>query len=76
MASAARTTEFLINNEWHFNSVENVEIDTYSNLIRRRGNIDMPHLKLVFSGGVMTEINIIHHLGDEAIVRTTTVWER
>lgn len=76
MASAIRTTEFLINGEWQFHNRESVDIDTYANLIRRRGNIDMPHLKLSFSSGVMTEINIVRHLGDEAIVRTTTVWEK
>jgi hypothetical protein len=76
MATATRTTEFLINGEWQSHAKEIVELDTCANLIKRRGNIDLPHLKLSFSGGVMTEINFIRHLGDEAVVKTTTAWEK
>lgn len=76
MAAATRTTEFLIDGEWQFHAEEGVDLDTCANLIKRRGNIDLPHLKLSFSGGVMTEINFIRHLGDEAVIKTTTVWEK
>lgn len=76
MAAATRTTEFLISGEWRAHTKERIDLDTYANLIKRRGNIDLPHLKLSFSGGVMTEINFIFHLGNEAVVKTTTVWEQ
>lgn len=74
MARAVRREEFLINGEWTFHAEAEVEIDTYRNLVSRRGNVESPHLKLSFYGGVMTEINVIRHLGDEAVIKTTTVW--
>ena len=76
MAAAKKREEFLIDGEWKFHTEQEVEIDTYQNLKSRRGNTDLPHLKLSFSGGVMTEINVIRHLGEEATVKTTTIWEK
>ena len=76
MAIATRIEEFLIDDNWVVHQKSSVSIDTYQNLVKRRGCIDMPHMKLSFSGGVMTEINVIRHLGNEAVVRTTTTWEK
>ncbi len=74
MPNVTRTIEFLICDEWVFHDQFEDEIDTYRNLLARRGNIESEHMSLSFSDGVMTEISTIRHLGEETVFRTTTNW--
>ena len=70
MAKAMKVVEFFIDNNWVLHDQFVDEIDTYENLKARKAKKD----QLSFINGVMVEINTIRHLGNEAIVKTTTTW--
>ena len=74
MATATHKTEFLINGVWRLHSESPVVVDTFDNLVRRQGSVDLPHLKREFKGNQKIETREIVALGERFWVRDTLTW--